>query len=39
MPFAGGSNTIVDAHLYGAIGGLAAALLLKPLRHSLYSAR
>ena len=30
MPFAGGANTIVDAHLYGAIGGLAAALVLKP---------
>jgi rhomboid family GlyGly-CTERM serine protease len=39
MPFAGGSDTIVDAHLYGAIGGLAAALVLKPLGHSLYSAR
>ncbi len=39
MPFAGGANTIVDAHLYGAIGGLAAALVLKPAGHSLYSAR
>jgi rhomboid family GlyGly-CTERM serine protease len=28
MPFAGTSNTIVDAHLYGAIGGLACAALL-----------
>lgn len=39
MPFAGGANTIVDAHLYGAIGGLAAALVLKPAGQSLYSAR
>ena len=39
MPFAGSSNTIVDAHLYGAIGGLAAALALKPVGQSLYSAR
>jgi rhomboid family GlyGly-CTERM serine protease len=39
MPFAGGANTIVDAHLYGAIGGFAAALVLKPAGHSLYSAR
>ena len=28
MPFAGGANTIVDAHLYGAIGGLLGALVL-----------
>ncbi len=28
MPFAGASNTIVDAHLYGAIGGLLCALVL-----------
>jgi rhomboid family GlyGly-CTERM serine protease len=28
MPFAGAANTIVDAHLYGAIGGLALALFL-----------
>lgn len=39
MPFAGGANTIVDAHLYGAIGGLAAALVLKPAGQPLYSAR
>lgn len=39
MPFAGASNTIVDAHLYGAVGGLAAALVLKPIGQSLYSAR
>ena len=30
MPFAGEARTIVDAHLYGAIGGLAPALVLKP---------
>jgi rhomboid family GlyGly-CTERM serine protease len=29
MPFAGASNTIVDAHLYGAVGGLALALFLR----------
>jgi rhomboid family GlyGly-CTERM serine protease len=29
MPFAGAANTIVDAHLYGAAGGLALALFLK----------
>jgi rhomboid family GlyGly-CTERM serine protease len=29
MPFAGDANTIVDAHLYGAIGGLLPALVLK----------
>lgn len=29
MPFAGDGNTIVDAHLYGAVGGLAIALTLK----------
>jgi rhomboid family GlyGly-CTERM serine protease len=39
MPFAGGANTIVDAHLYGAIGGLATALVLKPAGQPLYSAR
>jgi rhomboid family GlyGly-CTERM serine protease len=39
MPFAGGANTIVDAHLYGAIGGLAAALVLKPAGVPVYSAR
>jgi rhomboid family GlyGly-CTERM serine protease len=30
MPFAGAANTIVDAHLYGAVGGLVLALFLKP---------
>jgi hypothetical protein len=30
MPFAGSAHTIVDAHLYGAVGGLALALLLRP---------
>jgi rhomboid family GlyGly-CTERM serine protease len=29
MPFAGDAHTIVDAHLYGAIGGLLPALILK----------
>ena len=29
MPFAGAANTVVDAHLYGAIGGLALAFFLK----------
>jgi rhomboid family GlyGly-CTERM serine protease len=29
MPFAGAANTIVDAHLYGAVGGLALALFLR----------
>ncbi|HKU88562.1 MAG TPA: rhombosortase [Steroidobacteraceae bacterium] len=29
MPFAGSANTLVDAHLYGAIGGLALALFLR----------
>jgi rhomboid family GlyGly-CTERM serine protease len=29
MPFAGASNTIVDAHLYGAVGGLLLALFLR----------
>jgi rhomboid family GlyGly-CTERM serine protease len=28
MPFAGDMPVIVDAHLYGALGGLAAAILL-----------
>jgi rhomboid family GlyGly-CTERM serine protease len=30
MPFSGDAHTIVDAHLYGALGGLAIALVLKP---------
>ncbi len=29
MPFAGNANTLVDAHLYGAIGGLVLALFLR----------
>ena len=29
MPFAGAAHTVVDAHLYGAVGGLVLALLLR----------
>jgi membrane associated rhomboid family serine protease len=29
LPFAGSADTIVDAHLYGAIGGVVLGLLLK----------
>src|SRR5262245_29864663 len=29
MPFAGAANTVVDAHLYGAIGGLVPAFFLR----------
>jgi rhomboid family GlyGly-CTERM serine protease len=29
LPFAGTANTIVDAHLYGAIGGVVLGLFLK----------
>lgn len=32
MPFAGSANTVVDAHLYGAIGGLVMALFLRSRR-------
>jgi rhomboid family GlyGly-CTERM serine protease len=32
MPFAGDSNTLVDAHLYGAIGGLVLASFLRSRR-------
>ena len=32
MPFAGAANTIVDAHLYGAVGGLVLAFFLKSRR-------
>ena len=32
LPFAGSATTIVDAHLYGAIGGIVLALLLKSRR-------
>jgi membrane associated rhomboid family serine protease len=35
MPFSGSAHTLVDAHLYGAIGGLAAALLLRSRREPL----
>jgi len=31
LPFSGSSEVVVDAHLYGVIGGLAAALPLRPL--------
>jgi rhomboid family GlyGly-CTERM serine protease len=30
LPFSGSREVVVDAHLYGVIGGLAAALALKP---------
>jgi rhomboid family GlyGly-CTERM serine protease len=39
MPFSDSATTLVDAHLYGAIGGLAAALVLKPAAGPVYSAR
>jgi rhomboid family GlyGly-CTERM serine protease len=32
LPFAGTSNTIVDAHLYGALGGVILGLVLKSRR-------
>jgi rhomboid family GlyGly-CTERM serine protease len=32
LPFAGTANTIVDAHLYGAVGGVVLALMLKSRR-------
>jgi len=35
LPFAGGANTIVDAHLYGALGGVAIALVLNSRRQPL----
>ena len=35
LPFAGTANTIVDAHLYGAIGGVVLALLLNSRRQPL----
>ena len=31
-PFAGDASTVVDAHLYGAIGGLSLALFLSSRR-------
>jgi len=35
MPFSGAANTVVDAHLYGAIGGLALAFFLRSRREPL----
>ena len=35
MPFAGDAHTLVNAHLYGAIGGLLPALILKSRREPL----
>ncbi|HEV8444896.1 MAG TPA: rhombosortase [Steroidobacteraceae bacterium] len=32
MPFSGSAHTVVDAHLYGAVGGLALALFLRSNR-------
>jgi rhomboid family GlyGly-CTERM serine protease len=32
LPFTNAGDTIVDAHLYGAVGGVALALLLRPRR-------
>jgi rhomboid family GlyGly-CTERM serine protease len=32
MPFSGAAHTVVDAHLYGAIGGLALAFFLRSNR-------
>jgi len=32
MPFSGAAHTVVDAHLYGAVGGLALALFLRSNR-------
>jgi rhomboid family GlyGly-CTERM serine protease len=34
LPFAGSPNTVVDAHLYGAIGGVVLALVLGGLRRT-----
>ncbi len=34
MPFAGAAHTVVDAHLYGAIGGLVPALFLRSRREA-----
>ena len=35
LPFAGTANTIVDAHLYGAVGGVVLALMLQSRREPL----
>jgi rhomboid family GlyGly-CTERM serine protease len=35
MPFSGSAHTIVDAHLYGAVGGLLPALFLKSAARSV----
>lgn len=35
LPFAGTADTIVDAHLYGAIGGVVIAVFLKSRREPL----
>jgi rhomboid family GlyGly-CTERM serine protease len=32
MPFSGAAHTVVDAHLYGAVGGLGLALFLRSNR-------
>jgi uncharacterized membrane-anchored protein YitT (DUF2179 family) len=29
MPFSGAAHTVVNAHLYGALGGLGVGLLLR----------
>jgi rhomboid family GlyGly-CTERM serine protease len=35
LPFAGSADTIVDAHLYGAIGGVVIAVFMKSRRQPL----
>ncbi len=35
LPFAGDSAVVVDAHLYGFVGGVLAAILRRPARTSL----
>jgi rhomboid family GlyGly-CTERM serine protease len=35
LPFSGRADVVVDAHLFGVLGGLAAALPLRPRRPSL----
>jgi rhomboid family GlyGly-CTERM serine protease len=34
LPFAGSPGTVVDAHLYGAVGGVVFALLIRSLNQS-----